>query len=62
MYEKYFIQEDGFKNVMENGETVGFQLGLKITYYRGLFLSMVEGFDVTVDGETFDSKDMTFTV
>ena len=62
MYEKYFLQEDSFKNVVENGETVGFQLGLKITYYRGLFLSMVEGFDVTIDGETFDSKDMTFTV
>lgn len=53
MNEKYLISTRGFKNYIENGQTTGFQMNVRITYYRGVPLSCVEGFDVTVDGESF---------
>jgi hypothetical protein len=43
----------GFKNVVQNGKITGFQVGVQIGYYRGIFLSLIEGFEVTIDGETF---------
>lgn len=53
MFDRYVIAEDGFSNVVVDGEVIGFQLRLCIGYYRGLGLSMIEGFDVTVDGTAY---------
>ena len=61
MFDQYMICEEGFQNVEDEG-TTGFQLTLRITYYRGLRLSMVEGFEVTVDGESFPREANLFTV
>lgn len=52
----------GFKNVSQHGETVGFQLKVRITYYRGIPLSCVEGFEVTVDGEKFTPADIEYLI
>ena len=62
MFDKYMALTRGFKNVSENGQIVGFQLMVRITYYRGIFLCIVSGFDVTVDGEKFNRDQMRFTV
>ena len=62
MFEKYMVCTRGFKNVLSRGETTGFQLKVRITYYRGIPLSCVEGFDVTVDGETFPRDKVTFSI
>ncbi len=63
------ILERGFKNVSQNGKAVGFQLMVKTSYYRGVALSLIEDFAVTVDGETFKRdqirfglKDKTYTL
>ncbi len=62
MFEKYMICTRGFKNVSENDQITGFQLKVRITYYRGIPLSCLDRFDVTVDGETFGPEKMTYTV
>ncbi len=62
MFEKYMIVTRGFKNVLRGGNAVGFQLGVRITYYRGIPLSCVEGFDVTVDGERFTGTDISYAL
>lgn len=62
MFDRYLIGEDGFRNVAEEGMIIGFSLDVRIVYYRGLGLSMVEGFDVTVDGKQFPREDNLFTV
>jgi hypothetical protein len=62
MYERYFIQKGTFQNTMIDGQAAGFQIDVKIAYYRGLFLSMVEGFEVIVDGKLYTMEDMTFTI
>jgi hypothetical protein len=62
MFDKYLIGEKGFRNVVEDGQTTGFQLEVRIAYYRGLDLSMVEGFEVSVDGREFPRENNLFTV
>ena len=62
MFDKYLIGEKGFRNVVEDGQTTGFQLEVRIAYYRGLGLSMVEGFEVSVDGRECPRENNLFTL
>lgn len=62
MFDKYMISDGSFKNVKINGAVTGFQIGVRITYYRGIALSIIDGFTVSVDGENFETDAMTFTV
>lgn len=55
------ILERGFKNVVENGKTVGFQLLFKSSYYRGIFLALIDDLEVTVDREVFGRDKLKFT-
>jgi hypothetical protein len=61
MFDRYLICEDGFSNVVRDGRIVGFQLKVRITYYRGVFLSLIEGFDVAIDGRKFSREQMSFS-
>ena len=56
------ILDKGFKNVTQNGKITGFQLQVKTAYYRGVYLSLMEAFEVTVDAETFKRDQIKFTV
>lgn len=53
MNKKYIICRDGFKNVTEDGKTIGFQILVRLPYYRGIPLSLVDDIQVNVDGEEF---------
>ena len=50
----HVIQTKGFKNVGE-GDASGFQVAVRCPYYRGIWASLIEGAELTVDGETFGS-------
>ena len=56
------ICEQGFKNIYENGEITGFQVRVRISYYRGIWLSLLDGYDIIVDGESFTSDDVSFSL
>ena len=62
MFDKYMLVTRGFQNVSQNGQITGFQMKVRITYYRGIFLPLLAGFDVTVDGEKFTVEQMRFSV
>ena len=62
MFEKYMIYDEGFCNVEKNGEITGFQVGVRITYYRGVCLAVIDNFEVTVDGVNYTKDQMTFNV
>lgn len=62
MFEKYMICTRDFCNVVREGKVAGFQLKIRINYYRGCYLSMVDTVRLVVDGEEFPSDRMTFTV
>ncbi|PRY13405.1 C-glycoside deglycosidase beta subunit domain-containing protein [Kineococcus rhizosphaerae] len=62
MFEKYVIVPGTLRNVVESGRTTGFELGVRMPYYRGLGLSMVEDVALTVDGVRAAPEGTTFTV
>jgi len=57
MFDRYIVVEDTLKATPQ-----GTQLGVRLPYYRGLGLSMVEAVDVTVDGTEAKAADTTLTV
>ena len=62
MLERDVIQVRGFHNLYENGarnEATGFQVCVKSTYYRGVWLSMLRMGTLKVDGE--EMQDVTFS-
>ena len=60
--EKQVIQSVGFRNIRENGEVVGFQLKIRLPYYRGVFLSQIKPGSLIVDGETFTKDQILWRV
>ena len=62
LFDKYFICEETFKNVIRGSEVIGFQIGIKVSYYRGIILGIIKNIEVTVDGEKYSRDQMTFTV
>lgn len=52
MMDQHMLCDDGFENVVQDGQTTGFALLARLPYYRGLGLSMVEDIAITVDGQT----------
>jgi hypothetical protein len=62
MFDNKMICPEGFTNVEENGEVVGFSILARLPYYRGLGLSMIEDIAVSVDGEAVPREDIRFSV
>lgn len=62
MYENQMILTRGFQNVYQDGQPVGFQIQVKIAYYRGIFLDIIGGFDITVDGTKFSRDQLRLTL
>jgi Domain of unknown function (DUF6379) len=61
MLESHVIQTRGFANV-GGDEPTGFQVVVRSPYYRGVWASLLEGAEVTVDGETFAADDVRWTL
>jgi len=62
MYDQFMIVGEAFKNVVEDGRVVGFQIGVRLPYYRGIVLSLIGDTDLFVDGERMPRETMTVTV
>lgn len=62
MYDKYLIVGETFKNVEEGGQVTGYQIGLRLPYYRGVVLSLVGETILTIDGERAPAEAMTVTL
>lgn len=57
MLESHVIQTKGFRNV--DG---GFQVAVRCPYYRGLWASLLEGAELTVDGDTYGADAVRWTL
>ena len=62
MFEKYLVNPEGFRNVRENNQITGYEVQLRVPYYRGIPMSCVEVLDLTVDDEKVANEDMLITV
>ena len=60
MFDQYIVCEEGFR-AREDGRTGGV-VEVRMPYYRGLGLSMVEAVDLTLDGVPVPAARTTFTV
>jgi hypothetical protein len=56
------LLERGFNNVRQNNQIIGFQVQVKIAYYRGVFLPLIGEWEIDVDGEKFGVDKMRYTL
>ena len=57
--DRSFISDENIQNVVHDGKQ-GFKLKVRLTSYRALPLSCIEGVEVKIDGELIDPRDITF--
>ena len=62
MYDCYMIVGEEFKNVILQGQVIGFQIGLRMPYYSSVVLSLVGKTELTVDGEGYEPNQMTVSL
>ena len=62
MLEQPNIQSRGFRNILEGGKIKGFRVPVRLTHYRGVWLSQLRPATVTVDGETYEKEQITWVV
>ena len=62
MLEQDLIQTRGFHNIYEDGKITGFQFCVRLTYYRGIFLSQLRPQKVVADGEVFEKEQVIWCV
>jgi len=48
MYDSFLVRKDSLMNVVKDGETVGFKFAVQLANYRGIYLSLVNGFYVNI--------------
>jgi len=62
MLDKFMVLREDIRNVIEYGVGKGFEFDMRIPYYRGVSLSLVEDLNVLVDGASFGKDKLTFAV
>lgn len=56
--EKQVIQSVGFRNIVKDGKVTGFQLKIRLPYYRGVYLSQVKVGNLVVDGQEISRENI----
>lgn len=59
--DRAFVADEGFRNTERDGRK-GFQLKVRLTSYRSLPLSCIEGVKLKIDGQEIDPKDIVLTL
>ena len=60
-FDYYAFSENSCRNVEKDGSIVGFELKTKITYYRGVPLSMIDAIEIRVDNKPVEKSKIRFT-
>ncbi len=63
MFDNFLIRKDSLKNnVDENGKITGFQFAARNANYRGVYLSLHNGYYLRVDGVEYERDLQTFEI
>ncbi len=64
MFDNFLVRSDSLQNVTcpVSGEVVGFKFGVRLANYRGIYLSLVNGFYVNMDGVEYGEEDLALEV
>lgn len=54
------VVDNSLKNLLVNGKKIGCQFEIRLSYYRGHFLSVIDRFGVKIDGEEISAEDLRF--
>lgn len=54
------IPDNSLKNTYVNGKKNGYQFDIRLSYYRGHFLSVIDEFGIEVDGKKVDDSQIKF--
>ena len=54
------IVSDSLRQYEVNGKRQGYQFDIRLAYYRGHFLSVIDEFAVTVDGAKVEEENIKF--
>ena len=62
MFDSYLIRKDSLENVVENGRTTGVKFAVRIADYRGCYLSLHNGYYISVDGVVYPREVQRFEI
>ena len=62
MFDNYLIRSDSLRNDVRNGEIIGFSLAVRHANYRGVYLSLHNGYFLEVDGVEYPTSTQTFEI
>jgi Domain of unknown function (DUF6379) len=62
MFDNLLIRANSLRNDMSDGEPVGFRLAVRIVNYRGVYLSLHNGYYLSVDGVDYPTHVQTFEI
>lgn len=63
MFDNFLIRKDSLKNdIDEDGNVIGFQFAVRNANYRGVFLSLHNGYYIDLDGEEFSREKQKFEI
>ncbi|EPX87439.1 hypothetical protein ruthe_00509 [Rubellimicrobium thermophilum DSM 16684] len=62
MFERFFVREDSLRNVVKDGRVRGFCLAVKNANYRGVYLSLHNGYFLEVDGVNYPREAQSFAI
>lgn len=54
------VCDDSLKSIYLGGKKLGYQFDIRLSYYRGHFLSVIDELSVKVDGREVDQEKMRF--
>jgi hypothetical protein len=62
MFDQLLIRANSLRNEKQDGEIVGFTLAVRIANYRGVYLSLHNGYYIWVDGVEYPTNLQTFEI
>ncbi len=61
-FDNRVLRQESFKNIYINGNKVGFNLGIKLNYYRGQHVSTIERLEVKIDEQPIPEHLILFCI
>lgn len=62
MFDNLLIMPGSLRNEVRDGEVIGFTLEVRIANYRGVFLSLHNGYFLEIDGVRYPNSVQTFEI
>jgi Domain of unknown function (DUF6379) len=62
VFDNYLIRADSLRNEIRDGEVIGFSLAVRHANYRGVYLSLHNGYYLSVDGLEFPTEAQRFEI